>query len=129
MRKLFEGESPWKPVYGILFALALLIGACASSGEVRWAHVQQATNDASNWIIDGRRPCVDTGLYPDAGPDHPLCLIDNEKWEMFKALRRTINATLSQALLALEVGDSPRVTMYLNQAAQLLLDLQKIGAI
>ena len=59
-------------------ALALLVAACASDPLVRWGQGQQLYNAAMTEIIRYREPCVVGPKWPDGGPGHALCFIDNE---------------------------------------------------
>ena len=114
----------------ILAALGLivLLSACASNPEVRWAQVQQAANDVTDYVLQGRQPCVDVVTYPGAGPEHPLCRVSDAEWQMFKALRMSLDEALRKADMADATENYASAAMYLKRAEAFLLDLQKMGA-
>ncbi len=112
----------WIP---IALVCALVLAACASNPEVRWAQMQQASNDVTDYVVQGRQPCVDHLTFPNAGPDHPLCRVSDAEWVTFKALRTSLNEALYQATMA---GDAPATLQYLELAEALLRELQMMGA-
>lgn len=122
-------SKPYFPGWLIALIFVLVLGSCATIPEVRWAQMQQASNDVSDYVIQGRRPCVDTMTIPNAGMDHPMCLVDDAQWNLFKALRSTINDLLMKYELAVATGNPTAAAGYLKRAEVLVLELQKMGAI
>lgn len=64
----------------IPWLVCLFVVGCATAPDVRWAQATSSFTAAVNALNALREPCVDTALYPDAGPDHPLCRIDDDIW-------------------------------------------------
>lgn len=116
-------QSSW---FASLFAAALtllLLAGCAADPEVRWAQGQVGYNDALDGLIEARAPCVDDALYPGAGPDHPLCRIDDEAARRLDIARNRANRLLEQSRQALDEGNPPGAEVYLDALEGAMQDL------
>lgn len=107
----------------IFLALLLLLAACASDPLVRWGQGQQLYNAAITEIIRYREPCVVGPKWPDGGPDHALCFIDDEAMRLIVVARDNAREMLDRARLAAELGNDARVGDYMQQAELALEDL------
>lgn len=105
-------------------ALLLILVACASNPGVQWAQQQQLANTAMEIVIRYRTPCIDTVTYPGAGPDHPLCRVDDATWDWAYGLSEQIDVLLQGADLANIEGNGPAALRYLDLVESLLFELQ-----
>ncbi len=64
-----------------------------------------------------RRPCV------DEGPDHPLCLIDDEAYRRINVAVQRARVALDNALANAEAGADTNASFWINQAEQLIADV------
>ena len=94
--------------------LAVLLAGCASSPEVRWAQVQEAYNEGLDGAIRYRTPCV------EFGPDHPLCLIDDETYRIVEPIRERLDSLLRRAQVAIDGGDEVIFVAVMEEADALL---------
>ena len=104
--------------------LALLLGACAGSPDVRWAQAQTTYNDTAKTLKMYRAPCVDKVAYANAGPDHPLCRVDNATWAIVYPIMQEADRCLKAADVQLQTGSAPAIEDALDcaeRAAERLL--------
>ncbi len=111
----------WKPI--VLGLVVLFLTACASNPLVRWGQGQQLYNAAMVEIIRYRTPCVVGPKWPDGGPEHVLCFIDDETMRLVVIARDNSRELLDRARLAAELGNDVRAEEYLLQAERVLEDL------
>ena len=106
----------------IIAIVAFALAGCASDSAVRWAQGQQAYNDTMQTIITYRAPCV-PGQMAGAGPEHPLCKIDDEEYRDIEAVRMAADAVLRHIDVAATSGNSDLVASLLVQLDGLLTRL------
>ena len=107
----------------LIFAvLAFALAGCASDSAVRWAQGQQAYNDTLQTLITYRAPCV-PGQMAGAGPEHPLCKIDDGEYRDIEAVRMAADAVLRHLDVAATSGNSNLVASLLTQLDGLLTRL------
>ena len=87
--------------------LALLLAACASSPDVRWAQAQKSYNSTARVLEMYRGPCVDREAYVNAGPDHPLCRVDDATWAVVYPIMQDADKCLKAADAQLQSGAIP----------------------
>ena len=107
----------WPP--GIL-VLVLLLGACTGPPDVRWAQGQAAYNKAADTLILYRAPCVDQAAYAGAGPDHPLCRVDNATWDVVYPLMQAADKCLRAADARIQAGSEAAAVDSLDCAERAL---------
>lgn len=96
-------------------ALSLLVlSGCAQSPQVRWAQSQQAYNDGVKGAIRYRTPCV------KHGPDHPLCLIDDDTYRIVEPIRERLDSLLQRAQVAVEGGNETIFLVVMEEVDALL---------
>ena len=120
----------WKP---ISLVLVLLLAACASSPDVRWAQAQASYNETARALELYRAPCVDVEAYANAGPEHPLCRVDNATWALVYPIMQEADRCLKAADRQLQIGSTPAIKDSLDcaeRAAERLLiyRLSNLGA-
>lgn len=78
------------------FAVVLALGGCetTSTPEVRWAQAEKVYIGVMDILTDYRRPCVAGSGVVNAGPDHPLCLLDDAASWRVEAVRRVADPLL-----------------------------------
>lgn len=108
---------PYIPIF------LLFLTACASDPLVKWGQEQQLYNAALTEIIRYREPCVASAKWPDGGPDHVLCFIDDETMRLVAIARDNARELLDRARLAAELGNNIRAEEYLLQVERVLEDL------
>lgn len=92
----------------LVFPFVLFLVGCTANGpDVRWAQAQTAYNEAASALKLYRAPCVDTAAYINAGPDHPLCRIDNATWVVVYPLMQHADDCLKAADRQLQSGYEP----------------------
>ncbi len=96
----------WKPIF---LALTLLLGACATAPDVRWAQAQTTYNETARALELYRAPCVDTVAYANAGPDHPLCRVDDATWAVVYPILLEADRCLKAADARLQAGSQPAI--------------------
>lgn len=101
-----------KRVGGSISGLLLLIVvavACTGAPDVRWAQAQSAYNATAKTLEMYRAPCVDKAAYANAGPDHPLCRVDNATWAVVYPILREADRCLKAADKQLQIGTAPAI--------------------
>ena len=104
--------------------LALLLAACASAPDVRWAQAQTGYNETARVLKMYRAPCIDTQAYANAGPDHPLCRVDDATWAIVYPIMQQADRCLKAADMQLQTGSVPAIEDALDcaeRAAERLL--------
>ena len=100
----------------LAFVLVLLLGACAEQADVRWAQAQTSYNETAKALVLYRAPCVDQEAYRNAGPEHPLCRIDDATWAVVYPLMQEADHCLKVADARLQSGSTPAIVDSLNCA-------------
>lgn len=108
---------------GAIIILAVILGACASDPMVKWGQTQQMYNVTIAEVIRLREPCVTSVKWPDGGPNHILCFIDDETMVVISEVRDNLRELLDRARAAAEVGNDLRADDFLLQAELVLEDL------
>lgn len=101
----------------------LVLGGCATSSnpEVRWASAEKTYIGVMDVLIDYRKACVPASDIESAGPDHPLCLLDDEAAQRVEVLR----GVADQLLLRLKTAgpdDDPAMVDGIMGDLEFLLD-------
>ncbi len=115
-----------------VLGLVFLLTACAgpSRPSVMWGQQQAAYNKAAEAIIFYRAPCVDTLAYPNAGPDNPLCRINDAAWAVVKPLLDEADALLQAADALIQDGQAPLAVAYIASVSRIMerILLMQLGA-
>ena len=107
----------------LLFAALLpllLLAACASAPEVRWAQAQSAYNEAVRQAVAARKPCVDSALK-EADPG---CLIKAKDYGKVDAAIRAGDRLLRAIEAGGSIGDAA-IAAVLDTAAEIVLLIPK----
>lgn len=94
--------------------LAVLLAGCAASPEVRWAQAQKAYNEGVKSAISYRAPCI------EFGPEHPLCLIDDDTYRIVEPIRERLGSLLRQAQVAVGGGNESLFVIVMDEVDALL---------
>jgi hypothetical protein len=108
-------------VVGIV--VILFLTGCAENLLVRWGQGQSLYNTAIAEVIRYRDPCVVSSKWPDGGPEHELCFIDDETMTAIVIVRDNARELLDRTRIAAEVGNDLKAEDYLEQAQYALEDL------
>ena len=88
----------WIPI------IVFVLGACTGAPDVRWAQGQAAYNEAAETLILWRAPCIDQVAYAGAGPDHPMCRVDDATWKVVYPIMQAADACLKAADARIQAG-------------------------
>ncbi len=115
---------PWTGAIIVVAVIAILfLTGCAENLLVRWGQGQSLYNTAIAEVIRYRDPCVVSPKWPDGGPEHELCFIDDETMKLVAVARDNARELLDRTRIAAEVGNDLKAEDYLEQATFALEDL------
>jgi len=96
-------------------ALLMLAGCGNVPPEVAWGQSQNGYNDILRTVKEYRAPCVASVEWPDGGPDHPLCRIDDDLYRKIETVRTEVDGALKDWRRALDSGNTIGADFYLGR--------------
>lgn len=107
---------------GVAIIASALLAGCTSfldaSPESQIIQAEQTYNVALTELVAGRTTCVADERNPEFGPEHPLCLIDDDLYRKIEPVRATANGCLDDAKALIAINpNAPNLDAYLSCAS------------
>lgn len=104
-------------------ATLLLLVACGSTPEQRWAQQNKSYTTAVNSMNDLMSYCAPSLRVPGGNLNHPQCFISVETAQVFDVVRKRARSTLDKAEKAVFSGQEVNADFYLDEATLLVEDM------